>query len=145
MILLDSNVWLALTLSSHVHHAVARLWLDQQQQPLSIWFCRPTQMSYLRLLTTEAVLRPYQRKALTNTEALELFEAFMSDGRIGLRLDEPLGLEAEWRLFASRQTASAKLWMDAYLAAFCRSGGYTMVTTDGAFKQFEGLTVQILG
>ena len=35
--------------------------------------------------------------------------------------------------------------MDAYLAAFALAGGYRMVTTDAAFKQFRGLDLELLG
>jgi predicted nucleic acid-binding protein len=34
--------------------------------------------------------------------------------------------------------------MDAYLAAFAITGGYQLVTTDKAFKQFKGLNLLIL-
>ncbi len=44
-----------------------------------------------------------------------------------------------------RDTASPKIWMDAYLAAFALAGGYQMVTTDAAFKQFRGLDLLLLG
>lgn len=40
--------------------------------------------------------------------------------------------------------ASPKLWMDAYLAAFARSAGYTLVTTDAAFTQFADLDLRLL-
>jgi predicted nucleic acid-binding protein len=46
---------------------------------------------------------------------------------------------------AVRGTASPKLWMDAYLAAFALAGRYAMVTTDAAFRQFRGLDLLILG
>ena len=35
--------------------------------------------------------------------------------------------------------------MDAYLAAFALAGGYRMVTTDAAFKQFRELDLELLG
>jgi len=54
-------------------------------------------------------------------------------------------LELRWRQFAARDTASPKLWMDTYLAAFARAGGYRMVTTDTAFRQFSGLDLVLLG
>ena len=44
-----------------------------------------------------------------------------------------------------RGTASPKLWMDAYLAAFALAGGCRMVTTDAAFKQFAGLDLELIG
>ncbi len=41
-------------------------------------------------------------------------------------------------------TASPKLWMDAYMAAFARASGYRLVTTDAAFAQFDGLDLVLL-
>jgi hypothetical protein len=35
--------------------------------------------------------------------------------------------------------------MDAYLAAFALAGGYRMVTTVVAFRQFRGLKLALLG
>lgn len=68
----------------------------------------------------------------------------IADDRIVLRSDEPAGLEAHWRTYAARESASPKLWMDAYLAAFAISDGYRMVTTDTAYRQFEGLDLHLL-
>lgn len=59
MILCDSNVWLALALSDHTCHPVARDWLESVAEPRSVLFCRPTQQTVLRLLTNAAVLAPY--------------------------------------------------------------------------------------
>ena len=66
-----------------------------------------------------------------------------ADARI-LWANEPRGLEATWRKFAGGSKASPKLWMDAYLAAFALAGGYRLVTTDKAFKQFNGLDLLVL-
>ena len=145
MFLLDSNVWIALALSKHVHHPAAREWLERIDVPASVWFCRATQQSFLRLLTNAAVLRPYGNPPLTNAQAWDAFEAFLEDGRIALRPDEPASCEVRWRQWGVRKTASPKLWMDAYLAAFALTGGYRIVTTDGAFEQFGGLDLEILG
>ena len=49
--LCDSNVWLALVLSKHVHHTAVREWLETIDRPASILFCRATQQTFLRLLT----------------------------------------------------------------------------------------------
>jgi hypothetical protein len=35
--------------------------------------------------------------------------------------------------------------MDAYLAAFAQAGGYRMVTTDDAYRQFDGLDLEMIG
>lgn len=56
MRLCDSNVWLALALSKHVHHIAAREWLETVDEPASVLFCRATQQTFLRLLTNASVL-----------------------------------------------------------------------------------------
>jgi toxin-antitoxin system PIN domain toxin len=142
--LCDSNVWLALALSKHVHHTAARDWLSTVEEPASVLFCRATQQSLLRLLTNASVLAPYGNPPLTNREAWSVYEAFLADDRIAFRADEPTGLEPSWKELATRKTASPKLWMDAYLASFARTGRYLMVTTDAAFHQFRGLDLLVL-
>lgn len=143
MFLVDTNVWLALALSKHSFHIVVRKWLDSVSQRKSVAFCRATQQSFLRLLTTKAVLSPYGIPPLNNKSAWSVYEGFFNDKRISL-LDEPKGLEAQWKQLAHVSKASPKLWMDAYLAAFAITGRYQIVTTDLAFRQFKGLQVQVL-
>jgi len=60
--------------------------------------------------------------------------------------EEPADLVPLWHRFARRQTASPKLWMHAYLAAFAITAQLSIVTFDGDFKQFEhaGLKLQLL-
>jgi len=139
----DTNVWLALALSKHTFHAAARDWLSEQSAPASILFCRSTVQSFLRLLSTEAVLRPYGLPPLTNAAAWGIYHGFRSDSRIGYA-DEPKGIDELWKMLAVRETASPKLWMDAYLAAFALRGDYVCVTTDDAFKQFKSLNSLII-
>jgi toxin-antitoxin system PIN domain toxin len=143
--LCDSNVWLALALSEHVHHAAAEDWFETVLKPGEIHFCRATQQAFLRLLSNSAVLAPYGNPPLTNRQAWDAYSALLADYRIELRAGEPPGLEAQWTSFALRASASPKLWMDAYLAAFALTAGYRMVTTDVAFRQFRGLDVLVLG
>jgi toxin-antitoxin system PIN domain toxin len=142
--LCDSNVWLALALFDHTHHDVARRWLETVTKPGAVRFCRATQQALLRLLTTAAMLAPYGIPPLSNQQAWDVYAAFLADDRIVLQSREPVGLERGWMQYAVRDTASPKLWMDAYLAAFAQTGGYRMVTTDAAFKQFEGLDLLLL-
>ena len=143
--LCDSNVWLALVLSKHTHHTAAREWLETVEESASVFFCRATQQALLRLLTNTSVLKPYGNPPLTNREAWRIYEAFLADDRIALQADEPVGVERLWKELAVRGTASPKLWMDAYLAAFALAGRYSMVTTDAAFRQFRGLDLLVLG
>jgi len=145
VLLCDSNVWLALALSKHGHHGAAREWLGTVEQPASVVLCRATQQTFLRLLTNAAVLGPYGNPPLTNRQAWSAYEALVADERIAFKGDEPPGLEPMWKEFAVRGTASPKLWMDAYLAAFALAGRFRMVTTDAAFRQFRGLDLLLLG
>jgi uncharacterized protein len=142
--LCDVTIWLSLALSRHVHHAAARDWLSTVATPASILFCRATQQAFLRLLTTEAVLAPYGNPPLSNREARTVFDAFLGDDRIVLRVDEPAGVDARWKVLAERDTASPKLWMDAYLAAFAAAEGCRLVTTDTAFTRLDRLDLLVL-
>ena len=134
-----------MSLSAHVHHLAARRWLASVSEPRSIASCRTTQQALLRLVSNAAVLAPYGNPSLTNAEAWAVYDAFRSDERIFVAQQEPAGLETIWRSLAGRATASPKLSMDAYLAAFAIAGGYRLVTTDGAYRQFRGLDCLLLG
>jgi toxin-antitoxin system PIN domain toxin len=142
MPLADSNIWLALALSKHEFHAAARSWLTERA-PHEAIFCRSTQQSFLRLLTTRAVLAPYRIPPLSNKAAWSVYEGLLADERIAW-VKEPSGLEAPWKKLAGGSKASPKLWMDAYLAAFAMAGGHQLVTTDKGFKQFKGLDLLVL-
>jgi len=143
MPLADSNVWLALALSKHEFHPVARGWFRRQSSREPAFFCRLTQQTFLRLLTTKAVLAPYGTPALSNAAAWSVYEGFRADARVAWA-EEPRGLEGHWKRWAAGSQASPKLWMDAYLAAFAFGRGYQLVTTDKALKQFKGLDVLVL-
>lgn len=143
MFLVDTNVWLALALSQHTFHSVASKWLDGVSQRKSVFFCRSTQQSFLRLLTTKAVLAPFGIPPLSNSSAWSVFDGMLKDKRISL-MPEPSGIETQWRQLANHSNASPKLWMDAYLAAFAIIAKLQFVTTDAAFHQFSELNVRTL-
>lgn len=144
MFLCDSSFWLALSLSPHVHHRAARAWFEAQSRASSIAFCRATQLTYLRLLTTRAVVAPYGLEPLSCREAWEAYDALTADYRVFLIRDEPPGLDRRWRSFSEARSPSPKLWMDAYLAASAVTGGYRLVTFDRGFAQFAELDALIL-
>ena len=81
---------------------------------------------------------------MTNAQAWAAYHELVADERVSF-VEEPAGVEAEWERLASRRSASPKLWMDAYLAAFAIAGGYQFVTTDRGFGQHEGLDLVVLG
>lgn len=137
----DVNVWLALSLPGHAYHRVVDEWFLSNDQP--VYLCRATEQGFLRLLTTAAVLAPYDMAALSNRKALQHVEAFLAMDRV-LLAEEPGTIRSEWPRLADTNTASPKLWMDAYLAAFALTGGFRLVTTDRGFKQFKGLNALVL-
>ena len=143
MTLADSNVWLALAVEEHQHHAVIAAWLAEQTSIDAIAFCRATQTSFLRLLTTKSVMNGYGSRPLTNVEAWGVYEGLLADSR-ATYLEEPFNLDLRWKSFAVRRTVSPKLWMDAYLAAFAITSGCAFVTFDAAFQQFDGLDLHLL-
>jgi len=126
--LCDVNVWLALLIDHHVLAAPVRSWFETVDGPGSLLFCRTTQQSLLRLLTTPAVFAAYGSPPLDNRQAWQVYETVLADERVAYLGTEPSGLDRHLRQFTNRPTASPKLWMDAYLAAFALAGGYAMVT-----------------
>ena len=60
--------------------------------------------------------------------------------------EEPPGVFGLWCTLAALDSASPKVWMDAYLAAFAIAGGLRMVTLDQDFKNFvpQGLNLHLL-
>jgi len=89
-------------------------------------------------------MAPFGLEPLGNKQAWDVYAALLRDFRIWQRRDEPQELERFWYSFAARETASPKLWMDAYLAAFAAADNYQLVTFDKAFKQFSDLKLEIL-
>ena len=145
MFLLDSNVWIAQTFSAHPGHDAASQALVLATAERPAVFCRATEQSFLRLVSTPAVLRQYGAAGLTNEDALELLARFQALPMIAFR-EEPPGIVPLWHRLARRPEASPKVWMDAYLAAFAIAGNLTMITLDSDLKHYEpaGLQLQLL-
>lgn len=139
----DVNVWVALTIHGHGHHARATDWLQGVKRQSLLYFTRPTQTGLLRLLTTQQVLAGYQLNAFTNRAAWQLAMDWIALDYVDFAA-EPPRLEAPWAELASIAQASPKLWNDAYLAAFAVRSGFCLVTFDSGFKQFKGLDLLVL-
>ncbi|HZP24371.1 MAG TPA: TA system VapC family ribonuclease toxin [Terriglobales bacterium] len=126
---LDANVWLALIWSRHAHSEAARAWFDSAEGEQFL-FCRLTQLTVLRLLTTNQIMG---NDTLSLSGAWALWDQVRSDDRIAF-LDEPAGLEFEFRSRTRLSSRSPKLWADAYLLAFAAVAGLRLVTFDRALK-----------
>jgi len=124
---LDSNVWLALLWSRHIHSEKARLWFERSGEE-QFFFCRFTQLTVLRLVTTESVMGKDVRSM---SQAWELWDRVWADPRIAF-LPEPEALESEFRAQSRLSSKSPKVWADAYLLSFAIVAGLKLVTFDRA-------------
>jgi len=93
-------------------------------------FCRVTQLSLLRLLTTQAVMGP---EVMSQIEAWRVYGRWLEDSRV-VFLDEPVALEESFRMQSRRKDPAPKDWADCYLAAFASTAGLRLVTLDRAFQ-----------
>jgi hypothetical protein len=126
---LDANVWLALLWGRHIHSERAREWIEQSPEE-KFFFCRFTQLTVLRLLTSAAVMGSDARKM---PEAWELWDKVCDDERVAY-LSEPAAIEPEFRRRLKLGTSSPKVWADAYLLAFATVAGLKLVTFDRALR-----------
>lgn len=141
--LFDSSVWVALAFDHHPAHAKARQALESADSARPIAFCRATQQSFLRLITTPALHKLYNSLPLSNDQAWGVFEQLSQLPQVTW-LDEPSGLSAQWQTYARLNLPAPKAWMDAYLAAFARMGKIELVSLDKDFQNFRGITLKLL-
>ena len=130
----DVNVWVALTLHSHFHHEIARAWFESLdvQEDARLCFCRITQLSFLRLITTEAVMGTDE--VLSQRRAWDVYDRWFQDSRVFF-LDEPANLDKMFREISRQARPAAKDWADSYLLAFAEAADLSLVTFDRAHKQ----------
>jgi uncharacterized protein len=126
---LDANVWLALLWGRHIHAERAREWFDRLPEE-KFFYCRFTQLTILRLLTSAAVMGSDVRKM---SQAWDLWDKVCADDRIAY-LSEPGTIEPEFRRQSGLGTSSPKVWADAYPLAFATVAGLKLVTFDRALR-----------
>jgi uncharacterized protein len=134
----DVNVWVALTYGGHIHHDIARAWFEEVEMEARVCFCRFTQISLLRLLTTESVMGTDE--VMTQSQAWQVFDRWLTDGRV-LFLEEPPNLDVLFRSLSRQNHPSPKTWADSYLAAFASAADLRFVTFD---KGFQGKIQRLL-
>ncbi len=139
-------MWVALTFSAHPFHAEGQEMIGRFSEKNPANFCEATEHSWLRLITTPAVQKSCQSELVTSAKALELRSLWMADPRIKFLNHEPEGTRELWHQFAGIPSASPKVWMDAYLAAFAISGEMPLLTLDRDFLKYEskGLNLSLL-
>lgn len=123
----DVNVWLALAYEGHQHHLSAFRWFDALRRETA-YFCRFTQLGFLRLLTYPSVMREDVR---TQAEAWRAYDLLLRDERVSFQPEaDPEQLESTLRRLTANSRSSSRQWPDAYLAAFALTGKLTLVTFD---------------
>ncbi|MDQ8188170.1 TA system VapC family ribonuclease toxin [Pelagicoccus sp. SDUM812002] len=138
MYLPDVNIWLAASWSAHQHHSQAADWINRQRSDL--YFCRITQMAFLRLISHPSLLG---EDALKRHEAWNTYHALLSDHRIHFK-EEPEGLSAYFEAFSSQRDNANKLWTDDYLAAFAKAAQLKLATFDKAAVQRYAKTATLV-
>jgi toxin-antitoxin system PIN domain toxin len=133
---LDANVWLALIWGRHSHFERARQWVESVPDD-QLLYCRFTQLTVLRLLTTEKLMA-HDTQSMAG--AWELWDRLVSDPRIEF-LAEPDGMDGEFRAHSRLGSKSPKVWADAYLLAFSSLAGTRLVSFDRALS---GRSVDVL-
>ena len=143
--LYDANLWVALAFAAHPHHAIASRHFNARESSQPTAFCRVTQQAFLRLVSTPLIQWTYASRTITNATAWSKCQDLLALPQI-LWLDEPEGFEILWHRLAAISSASPKLWMDAYLAAFAIRHEVEFVTLDSDFKNFvkDGLNLRLL-
>lgn len=142
-LLVDTNVWLALTFSTHPHQAAALEFLSGTTSTRPALFCRATQQSYLRLLSTPAITEAFGVPSCSNRKAIGALARLASLPSVAYQ-PEPEHIESIWFTLSDRPSSSPKLWMDAYLAAFAIALDAPFVTFDRGFAHFRGLDLHLL-
>lgn len=150
----DINVWLALAVQEHPHHAAAKRYWDGVQQdmqmspntaPQKIYFCRTTMLGLVRLLCQPKVVG---EGALALPAAWAVYQSFRALPIIDL-LAEPQECDTQIAALLAEKSVQgvlpARLWTDAYLAALAQSSGLRLVTFDRDFERFGLARCVVLG
>src|SRR5262249_54724582 len=122
----------------HIHSRKATEWFERSSD-VKFFFCRITQITVLRLLTTETVMGSDVKKM---SEAWNLWDKVCADERVAL-LFEPTAIEPEFRHLSALRSPSPKVWADAYLLAFASVAGLKLVTFDRGLRS-RGVDVHVL-
>jgi predicted nucleic acid-binding protein len=76
--------------------------------------------------------------------AWRVFDRLVSETNIFFA-NEPAGMDQAWRDLTHSSQSGSNFWTDAYLAAFARTAGYTLVTFDRGFTKYRNTQVKLLG
>ncbi len=137
--LVDVNVWIALVYGRHIHHGLVRRWFEGLHAETA-FFCRLTQLGFLRLLTTRHVMGA---DTVSQREAWKIYDQTMLDPRVGF-LAEPATVDVALRRFTQSAEPASQVWSDAYLAAVASAAGLAIATLDQGFRAIKGIDLAVL-
>ena len=137
----DINVWLAMACLVHQYQMAARTWFEGLDKDVA-YFCRHTQLGFLRLLTHPVVMG---KEAMSQMEAWAAYDLLMSDSRVAF-CSEPDSddIGKKLRALTTSSRSTPQQWPDAYLAAFANVAGLTLVTFDRALSKLVQEDVLLL-
>jgi toxin-antitoxin system PIN domain toxin len=126
----DLNVWLALSVTGHLHRPIAWNWLARLTANDRLAFSRFTQLGLLRLLTNPAVMGD---QLLTLKEAWQVYDRWLEDPRVEFYM-EPRGVDSTFRKMTKPLASlpASKAIGDCWLLAFAAEIQATLVTFDNA-------------
>lgn len=132
----DLNVWLALVIAEHPHHAAARRYwsgmADAMNQGQRLCFCRPTMLGLVRLLSQPKLMGD----AVLNLEqAHRVYRDLRAQPGVAFVPDTEAADAALPHLLAAN--LAPRLWTDAWLAATAQAAGLRLVTFDADFARFQ--------
>jgi toxin-antitoxin system PIN domain toxin len=131
----DINVWLALAYRGHRNHPIAAAWFQKLKMEQAI-FCRTTQLGFLRLLTNPAVMG---EETKGQRDAWAIYDQLRDDERVTFYSEvDPERIETGWRALTASSRFALQQWPDAYLAAFARTAGLTLLTLDKGLARLAG-------
>ena len=107
-----------------------RVGLASLDEDARLCFCRITQISLLRLLTTQAVMGP---EVMTQPEAWQIYDRWLDDPRVAF-LDEPYGLEEAFRDYSDDEFQRLRSGPTRTCLRSLQCPGSRLVTFDQAFR-----------
>ncbi|MCY7308745.1 MAG: PIN domain-containing protein [Rhodoferax sp.] len=137
----DLNVWLALVVQEHPHHALARRYWEDCAMARTLGqkqhFCRATMLGLVRLLCQPKLMGD---GVLGLADAFAIYRQLRDTAGVAFCTDAESAdsVLAEWTQGAANPLP-ARLWSDAWLAAVAESADLRLVSFDADFKRF-GLT-----
>lgn len=142
--LVDTSVWVAAFFEEHEFFTRANAFITSRTAGEPALFCRATEQSWLRLVTTPSLHRLYKAPTSTNRDAVTILSNWRSQDRVRCLDAEPEGTRELWLELAAIPSAAPKVWMDAYLAAFAIRAGLPFATLDTDYRRFEAAGLDLL-